>query len=426
MIISIVIKTLSGNVFCVNKQSTDTIQSLKEEIEKCSGIPSDNQRLIFEGKQLTDTTSLAFNNIEEGSSLTLIQVSKPLSKCRQCFLTLQSTHEAYRDALKIFSSVSDFKNLCINVYNEFERRFSEHIGSNGYCDAAGIALYQEVEVQMDAIYVAAKAAFEAYTVWRTQCFSFIEAVCERIGVTAIRYVEVYADHDRYHGDASNSICPTEMAKIHEWFYGEATTLIASAQKDIRNRCYNYSEFERKFNENFVAQKAIIDARTTYPYLDSFWVWSPLPLVGSLLWVAHVVAVARSTAYSASSSIVLAAVTAAESSNEDNDVDVLGNAQANSEYFPFNEVLLELCGDIVPTAGTWTSHSGHTVTDLFDGDLVTSLKSEFFEEIKYLYEYEGDEGYFRIDEPDRFHVILHRFFRVYQKFKVGDYSRTMVL
>ena len=66
------VRTLTGLVIPIWAHASQTVQEVKEEIKKVEGIPSDQQRLLFQGHNLEDSRTLSDYNVQKADTIHLV------------------------------------------------------------------------------------------------------------------------------------------------------------------------------------------------------------------------------------------------------------------------------------------------------------------------------------------------------------------
>ncbi len=68
----IFVKTMNGKSNAIDIEATDTVATLKSKVADKEGVPAEQQRLVYNGKQLEDEATLESYEIKEQTTVHLV------------------------------------------------------------------------------------------------------------------------------------------------------------------------------------------------------------------------------------------------------------------------------------------------------------------------------------------------------------------
>ncbi|KAK9447923.1 ubiquitin-domain-containing protein [Limtongia smithiae] len=127
----IFVNTLTGKTITREVEAADVVENVKLMIEDAEGIPADQMRLVYAGRQLEDGCTLAEYNIEKESTLHMLlrlrggiidPTLKALAATYNCDKSISSAEEETKvNTTPLALSTVEGSNLFRNTFDSLSR-----------------------------------------------------------------------------------------------------------------------------------------------------------------------------------------------------------------------------------------------------------------------------------------------------------------
>ncbi|XP_002170157.3 uncharacterized protein LOC100200953 [Hydra vulgaris] len=236
--IVIYVKTLFGHTLTYHINQETTVSDLKSIMESKEKIPSIQQRLIFNGKQLENTIKLVDHNIQHESTLHLVlrlqgespSILDPSSldpSFDYDFTNIKDANITFMRGGVNYVRPCGWKRFAIKVSNKFENL--TWLGASNNPGEWPVS-YHGTGVYQDKTF-----AMNGYDLTKGKMFAFGRGV---YSTPNIKVAEKYAikflyKNEHYAVILQNRVNPTTLVKISADRIGEGEYWISPSDKDIR-------------------------------------------------------------------------------------------------------------------------------------------------------------------------------------------------